>query len=67
MTPEEIKQIREMLGLSQADLARLMGVGNDAVRKWEYGLRWPRKENAMRLIEIRDEAIRQSEPQAAPA
>lgn len=40
-TPEQIKALRQMLGMSQNDLAKLVGVtwnakkGSTAVRKWE--------------------------------
>lgn len=35
MTPDEIKEARDALGLTQAELAARMGVTVDAVRAWE--------------------------------
>lgn len=38
MTPEEFKAARERLGLSQEQLARVLGMGGDGgrtVRRWE--------------------------------
>lgn len=40
--PIEYRARREALGLSQADLARLLGVGQSAVSQWETGSRTPR-------------------------
>jgi len=42
MTPSEVKQIRQQLGLSQAGLAALIGGGdNMTVSRWERGERTP--------------------------
>jgi putative transcriptional regulator len=41
MKPSEIKEIRDNLGITQADLANLVGVTVHAVRKWEQGQRCP--------------------------
>lgn len=46
-TPEQIKALRQMLGMSQNDLAKLVGVtwnakkGSTAVRKWETAVGKP--------------------------
>ena len=37
MAPDEVRQIRNRLGLSQADFGRLMGVTQSTVYKWETG------------------------------
>lgn len=37
MTPQEFKAIRKDLELTQAVLARVLGVGSRTVRKWEAG------------------------------
>jgi len=39
MDPEELKAIRAALGLSQSELARLMGASVKAVQAWEQGVR----------------------------
>lgn len=44
MTPEQFKQARRKLGFSQAELAALLGMGDNgdrAVRRWEAGERSP--------------------------
>jgi len=35
MTPQELLQIRHELGLSQAEFARIIGIGRTAVTNWE--------------------------------
>src|SRR5262245_15507580 len=37
LTPEEIRQGREKLGLTQKQLANLLGVGEATVSRWETG------------------------------
>lgn len=38
MTPEEVRRIRkDVLGLNQADFARLVGVSRNTVVRWETG------------------------------
>ena len=39
MTPEELKAFRRKHGLSQEDLARLLGIEQSAVSHWETGRR----------------------------
>lgn len=39
MTPRRIKEIRTAAGLSQAQLARLLGVDTRSARRWELGER----------------------------
>ncbi len=42
MTPYEIRNARQALGLTQAQLAALMGLGDKArVAEWERGARHP--------------------------
>ena len=38
MTPDDLAAFRERLGLSQADLARLLDVPDSTVSRWERGL-----------------------------
>jgi len=39
MTPERLKQLRECLGLSQAEVAKGLYVSKSLVQKWESGER----------------------------
>jgi putative transcriptional regulator len=39
--PEDVKRVRELLGTSQAVLARFLGVNVNTVRSWEQGKRLP--------------------------
>ncbi len=41
MTPDEIRDLRLRLGLSQEALARRMGVSMNTVARWEGGSRRP--------------------------
>lgn len=44
MTPQEFKQARQSLGLSQSQIAAILGMGDSGdrtVRKWENGERSP--------------------------
>lgn len=41
MAKDEIKSIRESLGLSQSEFAKSLGVNQPAVSHWENGLRHP--------------------------
>ncbi len=38
LAPAEVKAIRERTGLSQVDMARLLGVGDKTYARWEAGL-----------------------------
>lgn len=38
LNPEQIKEIRERLGLSQLQLSRLLGAGDKTVARWECGM-----------------------------
>ena len=37
MTPDEIKKIREKLGLTQERFAKLINITNSTVNRWENG------------------------------
>ena len=37
MTPEQIKQARQQLGLTQAAMAKAMGIGTRKWERWEGG------------------------------
>lgn len=49
---KRIKQAREKLGLTQAELARQVGVSRTAVGMWENGAAFPQHKNVPRLSEI---------------
>lgn len=42
-SPRARRLIRERAGLSQADLAAVLGVSEAAISRWEAGLRFPRR------------------------
>lgn len=52
MTPEEIKQNRKRLGLTQLQVAIRVGVSFPTYRLWENGGTKPNPENAIKLKEI---------------
>jgi DNA-binding transcriptional regulator YiaG len=41
VTPEQIKELRATLGLSQSELAKEIGVKTNTVQHWECGIRNP--------------------------
>ena len=49
MTPEEVKRIRQELGITQAQLAQLLGVHALTVSKWERGVGAPTPHQAALL------------------
>lgn len=51
MTPAEIRNVRESLGMSQPVFASVLSVSVNAVRAWEQGLRQPNG-TALRLMAI---------------
>jgi len=40
-TPEQVKEVRQLLGASQASFARFLGVTRETVRAWEHGTNAP--------------------------
>lgn len=52
---ENLKELREKKGLTQIDLAKLVGVSANAYRNWEYGASYPNEENMKKLKEILEE------------
>lgn len=60
-TPAEVVVMREMLGLSQVQLARVMGVSKTAVERWEAGTRGISDDNAARLDDLHARAEREVE------
>ena len=52
MTPEEIKALRDRLGISTMAFAILLGVSVDTVRSWEQGRRTPNEETTALLDDL---------------
>ena len=50
MTPDELKRIRKRLRLTQAELAKELGVTRVSVARWEVGI-YAVPEMAARLLE----------------
>ena len=53
LTPESIKRLRARLGLTQVQLATLLGVTGPAVAQWETGTSEPRGSNRAALVALR--------------
>ena len=62
MTPQEIRQTREVLGLTQEAAGELLGVGASAFHKYETGKTRPGKAVCELLARIRRERRRVPEP-----
>ncbi len=56
LSPEEIRSLRDSLGLSQRALAEKIGVSPNSISNWETGSTEPRKSSIARLRELRDAA-----------
>ena len=52
MTPDQVRESRRELGLSQADLAELIGVSPRTVKYWESGQRSPRRVAVKRIQDL---------------
>ena len=50
-TAENIKKLREMHGLSQAELGKVAGVSDKAVSTWESGKKMPRMGALQRIAD----------------
>lgn len=50
--PKTLRLIREAAGVSQARVARELGVDRVTVARWELGLRSPRGELRRRYVEL---------------
>jgi DNA-binding transcriptional regulator YiaG len=50
MTPEKVRMARLKLGLTQAELAAVMGIRTMSVSDWERGIRTPSSQS-VRLIQ----------------
>lgn len=52
LVPERLRQAREALGMSKAELGRRVSVSGQAVSKWEAGLSQPLGHTARKLAEV---------------
>lgn len=50
--PPVRRLLRERAGLSQAEVAAVLGVGRTAVTRWETGARHPRRPSRVAYIEL---------------
>ena len=53
LTPEQVRDIRGGLGLSQKELAAKLGVSANSVGNWETGATTPRRKSVEKLLAIR--------------
>ena len=56
MSPEQIKRIRKVLGLTQQAMADIIGCRQHTVARWETGGMEPRGANLKALRELADRA-----------
>ena len=60
LTPDQIKAIRERFGPTQAEFARLTGIGEATISRWERGRMLPNRamDRYLRLLNARPEEVR---------
>ncbi len=61
LTPATIKKLRARLGITQAQLAAIIGITGPAVAQWETGTSEPRGENRRILVALRKASQRDAE------
>ena len=49
--PDRIRSLRDVLGMTQAELANLFGVSSGQISSWERGLQKPHKKNLRRVAQ----------------
>ena len=54
MIAEKVKKLREQKGLSQAELARLLGITRSSVKAWEMGISVPSTQYIVDLAGVFD-------------
>ena len=54
---DKIKMLRKDKGLKIAQLAEIMRVSNDAVSRWEHGMRIPELDNLIKLADAFDVSL----------
>lgn len=52
--PEQLKALREGLGLTQQELADRVGVTKQAISGWESGIFAPTLESLLRVVNVTD-------------
>lgn len=52
MVAERIKQLREQKGMTQAELARQLGITRSSVNAWEMGISVPSTQYVVELAEL---------------
>lgn len=52
MNNQKLRQLREKAGMSQTDLAEILGVTQVAVSKWELGQSMPRVSMLSRIAKV---------------
>ena len=62
LSPEEIRSLRQALGLTLKELGNLVGVTERCVGHWENGRAHPTYKKMVRLNELRDQKKRQQQP-----
>lgn len=67
MSPEEIKSLRQTLGLTQDRLAKLLGVSFTTLNRWENGQVRPSQLALSKLLELRSGGRGADEQQQTPA
>lgn len=60
LSPKEIRDLRNALGLTCPELAEKVGVCEDTIWKWERGDRHPNYKRMQKLNELRDDFIRRT-------
>jgi DNA-binding transcriptional regulator YiaG len=58
MSPKQVRKIREVLGLTQQQLADFIGASQVAVARWETGVHKPRGANLKALKELAQKAAK---------
>jgi len=68
LSPAELKQVRSRVGLSQREMARLLGVGEKTYTRWELGLSSQTKsmDNLVRLADQHPEVLLEIETRRRP-
>lgn len=64
MDQEEIKALRETLGLSQQELGVKLGLAAITISRWERGISQPRREAIRGLEQLRREASKPAREEA---
>lgn len=68
LLPEEIKEIRKRAGLSQTEIAKVLGIGEKTYTRWESGFSLQNKssDNLIRLMDMNAELFAQLEAERSP-